>query len=255
MKENDAKDDLSIRQLMGRVYRRFRSLSWGDRLRIAYFCMAFTMLVGRVENNHFAFLVGLAINLLVAYEQVRKNSIIEKILLDNDSIKEKEDMNEMDKDSLRGLFEGAVLHGPQIVIAQSGSKVVYKEVSSTKEEKPQVTDIQIANAIRAINGKGKPLNGYQFWLGACCLLSWKYDYPRNLSECCERINALPLEGVEYTCKYENIRKFPALHAFAKEDARQWDMYKPKEDERNFFNGCLSVSQALDTEIQKQIELG
>ena len=255
MKENDAKDDLSIRQLMGRVYRRFRSLSWGDRLRIAYFCMAFTMLVGRVENNHVAFLVGLAINLLVAYEQVRKNSIIEKILLDNDSIKEKEDMNEMDKDSLRGLFEGAVLHGPQIVIAQSGSKVVYKEVSSTKEEKPQVTDIQIANAIRAINGKGKPLNGYQFWLGACCLLSWKYDYPRNLSECCERINALPLEGVEYTCKYENIRKFPALHAFAKEDARQWDMYKPKEDERNFFNGCLSVSQALDTEIQKQIELG
>ena len=255
MKENDAKDDLSIRELMGRVYRRFRSLSWGDRLRIAYFCMAFTMLVGRVENNHFAFLVGLAINLLVAYEQVRKNSIIEKILLDNDSIKEKEDMNEMDKDSLRGLFEGAVLHGPQIVIAQSGSKVVYKEVSSTKEEKPQVTDIQIANAIRAINGKGKPLNGYQFWLGACCLLSWKYDYPRNLSECCERINALPLEGVEYTCKYENIRKFPALHAFAKEDARQWDMYKPKEDERNFFNGCLSVSQALDTEIQKQIELG
>ena len=255
MKENDAKDDLSIRELMGRVYRRFRSLSWGDRLRIAYFCMAFTMLVGRVENNHFAFLVGLAINLLVAYEQVRKNSIIEKILLDNDSIKEKEDMNEMDKDSLRGLFEGAVLHGPQIVIAQSGSKVVYKEVTSTKEEKPQVTDIQIANAIRAINGKGKPLNGYQFWLGACCLLSWKYDFPRNLNECCERINALPLEGVEYTCKYENIRKFPALHAFAKEDARQWDMYKPKEDERNFFNGCLSVSQALDTEIQKQIELG
>ena len=252
MKENDAKDDLSIRQLMGRVYRRFRSLSWGDRLRIAYFCMAFTMLVGRVENNHFAFLVGLAINLLYAYEQVRRNSIIEKLMLDNDIMEES--MNGKDNELLRGLFEGAVLHEPQIVIAQSGSKVVYKEVTSSKEEKPQVTDIQIANAIRAINGKGKPLNGYQLWLGACCLLSWKYDFPRNLNECCERINALPLEGVEYICKYDNIRKLAATNKFVKEDARQWDSYKPKDDERNFFNGCLSVSQALDAEIQKQIEL-
>ena len=81
------------------------------------------------------------------------------------------------------------------MVVQSGAKVVYKEVTSAKDEKPQVTDIQIANAIRAINGKGKPLNGYQLWLGACCLLSWKYDFPRNLNECCERINALPLEGV------------------------------------------------------------
>jgi hypothetical protein len=165
-------------------------------------------------------------------------------------------MNQEDKLKLvQGMFSGADLSGAQInVFVESGSKVVYKEVTSSKEEKPQVTDIQIANAIRAINGKGKPLNGYQLWLGACCLLSWKYDFPRNLNECCERINALPLEGVEYTCKYENIRKFPALHAFAKEDARQWSSYKPKDDERTFFNGCLSVSQALDAEIQKQISI-
>ena len=166
-------------------------------------------------------------------------------------------MNQEDKLKLvQGMFSGADLSGAQInVFVESGSKVVYKEVTSSKEEKPQVTDIQIANAIRAINGKGKPLNGYQLWLGACCLLSWKYDFPRNLNECCERINALPLEGVEYICKYDNIRKLAATNKFVKEDARQWDSYKPKDDERTFFNGCLSVSQALDTEIQKQIELG
>ena len=155
----------------------------------------------------------------------------------------------------QGLFQGANLHNPQInIIIELNSKLMYKEIALAKEEKPQVTDIHIANAIRAINGKGKPLNGFQLWLGACCLLSWKYDYPRKLSECCERINSLPLEGVEYICKYDNIRKFPAIHAFAREDVRHWDSYKPKEDERNFFNGCLSVSQALDTEIQKQIAM-
>ena len=143
-------------------------------------------------------------------------------------------------------------HAQVNVIVESGAKVVYKEVTSAKEEKPQVTDLQIANAIRAINGKGKPLNGYQLWLGVCCLLSWKYDYPRNLNECCERVNALPLEGVEYLCKYDNIRKLAATSKFAKEDVRNWDSYKPKDDERSLFNGCLSVSQALDAEIQKQV---
>ena len=157
---------------------------------------------------------------------------------------------------MQGLFQGANMQNAQInVIVESGAKVVYKEVTSPKDVKPQVTDEQIAHAIRAINGKGKPLNGYQVWLGACCLLSWKYDFPRNLNECCDRINALPLEGVEYICKYDNIRKLAATNKFAKEDARQWSSYKPKEEERTFFNGCLSVSQALDAEIQKQIELG
>ena len=162
-------------------------------------------------------------------------------------------MTEEEMKMLQGVFQGANLNNVQInMIVQSGAQVVYKEVTSAKEEKPQVTDLQIANAIRAINGKGKPLSGYQLWLGVCCLLSWKYDYPRNLSECCERINALPLEGVEYLCKYDNIRKLAATSKFAKEDVRNWNTYKPKDDERTLFNGCLSVSQALDAEIQKQI---
>ena len=250
MKEEHANNEFSILDWMNGVYDRIRSLSWNDKLRLAYFCMSFAMLVGRVENNYFGMLIGFAINLLYAYEQVRKHSIIEKLMFDNDKME-----NDMDTESLKGLFEGANLQDVQIVIAQSGAKVVYKEVTSSKEEKPQVTDMQIANAIRAINGKDKPLNQYNLWFGVCSILSWKYGYPRNLGECCERINSLPLEGLEYICKYDNIRKFPAIHSFAREDARQWDSYKPKEDERNFFNGCLSVSQALDAEIQKQIELG
>ena len=145
MKEEYAGNELSIWKLMGKIIVRIRSLSWSDRLRIAYFCMAFMMLVVRVENHNFIFLVGLAINLLYAYERVRENSIIEK-LFDNDNTKEDKEMS--DQELLRGLFEGAVLHEPQIVIAQSGSKVTYKEVTSAKEEKPQVTDEQIASAIQ-----------------------------------------------------------------------------------------------------------
>ena len=164
-------------------------------------------------------------------------------------------MNQEDKQRLvQGMFSGADLSSAQInVFVEDGAKVVYKEIIQSKNEAPQVTNEQIANAIRAINGKDKPLNQYNLWLGVCSILSWKYGYPRNLGECCERINSLPLEGVEYICKYENIRKFPATHAFMKEDARNWNSYTPKTEERKLFNECLSVAQAFEAEIQKQIE--
>ena len=77
MKEDYAKDERSIRQMINGVYRRFCGLSDKDKLRIAYFCMSFAMLVGRVENEHSWMLIGLAINLLFAYEQVRKHAIVE----------------------------------------------------------------------------------------------------------------------------------------------------------------------------------
>jgi len=154
---------------------------------------------------------------------------------------------------LQGMFQGANMQNAQInVVVESGAKVVYKEVTTSKNEIPQVTDELIANAIHAINGKGKPLSEYQSWLGVCCILSWKYGYPRKLKDCCERLNSLPLEGVEYICKYENIRKF-ATCSFVKEDARLWSGYKPLESERALFNECLSVAQALDMEIQKQLD--
>lgn len=229
-------------------------LSFKDKLRIGRFCVVLILLI--VNEDIFSLYSALmTIYLIYAGYGLTKTSIIKKIMVESEfNNKINMNMNTIDKETLRGLFEGSTLNDVQVVIAQSGSKVVYKELASVTNEKPQVTDEHITNAIRAINGKGKPLDGYQLWLGACCLLSWKYNYPRNLSECCERINSLPLEGIEYICKYENIRKFPAIHAFAKEDARNWDSYKPKEDERNFFNGCLFVSQALDAEIQKQIEM-
>ena len=49
---------------------------------------------------------------------------------------------------MQGLFQGANMQNAQInVIVESGAKVVYKEVTSPKDEKPQVTDEQMAHAI------------------------------------------------------------------------------------------------------------
>ena len=249
MNEEKKKDEPFWRDLIPEELEDLWQLTWKDKLRIGRFGVVVVLLFAN-EDVFSLYTSCMVIYLCYAGYGLTKTSIYREFKLENTMEKEKDTIN---KESLKGLFEGAVFNEAQIVIAQSGSKVVYKEVKPCDDEKPQVSDEQIANAILAINGKDKPLNEYQRWLGVCCMLSWKYGYPRNLKDCCERINLLPLEGLEYICKYDNIRKLPATNPFIHEDARQWECYSPKERERVLFNGCLAVAQAFETEIQKQIE--
>ena len=225
MREDYAKDECSIRLMIGRVYRRFCGLSVRDKLQIAYFCMSFSMLVGRVENEHFWILVALAINLLVSYEQVRKNSILDK-LIDNDKTKEEIAMNEMDKDSLRGLFEGANLSDVQIVIAQNGSKVVYKEVTSDKKEKPQVSDEQIAQAIQK--------NQTMFWAQSAwavffCVCRDYLGMTQSMTEMENYIKGLPFtQALAYECPEGTIQKTLSNNAYMKLPIDKWKTNGGKE---------------------------
>ena len=225
MKEDYAKDERSIRQMINGVYRRICGLSDKDKLRIAYFCMSFAMLVGRVENEHSWMLIGLAINLLFAYEQVRKHAIVEKLVFDND-FKTKNNMDAMDKESLRGIFEGAVLHEPQIVIAQSGAKVVYKEMASAKEEKLQVTDTQIANAIEK--------NQTMFWAQSAwavffCVCRDHLGLTHNMTEMEHYINGLPFtREMVYGCPEGTIQKALANNPYMKLPINKWKTNGGKE---------------------------
>lgn len=234
------------------MYNHVHKAPFKEKMRMTYFIISLVLIMG-IENSAFWELSCLVLNLLYSWNAFSNTTMCKKLIAeiegnDNTDLF----MNETEKKSLHGLFQGANLVNPQIVIAESGAKVVYKEVVANKDEKPQVTDEQVANAIRAINGKNKPLDNYQRWLGACCLLAWKYDYPRNIGDCCQRINTLGINDLEFECKYENIRKLTTTNKFVKEDARYWDSYIPKENERKLFNECLLVAQALDAEIQKQM---
>lgn len=225
MKEDYAKDEGSIRQMINGVYRRICGLSEKDKLRIAYFCMSFAMLVGRVENERFWILIGFAINLLYAYEQVRRHSIFEKLVFDND-FKTKNNMDTMDKESLRGIFEGAVLHEPQIVIAQSGAKVVYKEMASAKEEKPQVTDMQIANAIVE--------NQSMFWAQSAwavvfCVCRDYLGMSDNMTEFERYIKGLPFtQQLAYECPDGTIQKALGNNPYMKLPIEKWKANGGKE---------------------------
>ena len=84
----------------------------------------------------------------------------------------------------------------------------------------------------------------------------KYSFPQTLESCCNRINSLPYgdAGLAIECKYENIRKFNYLR-FVKEDVDSWDSYKPKEEEKKLFYGCLEVKRKLDETLQLEAANG
>ena len=107
------------------------------------------------------------------------------------------------------------------------------------------TDEDLADAISSINGEDKALDEYQKWFGVCCLVQSRYDYPRDLKVCCERLANLPYKSkLKYPCRYDNVRKV-AAYGFAREDYKQWSTYKPKSTEKKYFDCCYDVGKALE----------
>lgn len=107
------------------------------------------------------------------------------------------------------------------------------------------TDEELAVAISSINGNGKVLDEFQKWLGVCCLVQSRYDYPHDMKSCCERLAALPYKTKpQFPCRYENVRKV-AAYGFAREDYKYWESYKPKKTEKKYFDSCFDVAKELE----------
>lgn len=153
---------------------------------------------------------------------------------------------------LERIANGA--HISNFIMDNHGTMTIHNHADRQAADKPEVTEEQIARAIMALNGKNNVINSQRAWLGACCLLGWKYGFPRNLGDCCRRIESLPLDHsqLEFQCKYGSLREYGSWK-FVKEDANNWPTYTPRDDERPMFEKSLAVAQALDKEIMRQTE--
>ena len=163
-------------------------------------------------------------------------------------------MNNNDQNSNQGGGVHVHVNSPGNNIAQQMTITINGNVynGQAQEIQCQYTDEQVAQALLAITGKDKVLNNYQLWLGACCLLMARCDFPRDLERCCDCIAQLPYgsETLPIECKYENIRKFSYLR-FVREDVDTWREYQPKEDEKKLFYGCKTVAEELDKKLKQK----
>ncbi len=118
------------------------------------------------------------------------------------------------------------------------------------ERQEGYTDEQIAAAIEAICGEGKPLDKKQKWAGVHWLLRWECNFPAKPKDFIERLSRLPLpDDLPVKCEYRNIREISTL-AFMNEDPRQLESVKySKNDEQVFFQ-MREVVRALAAELHQ-----
>ena len=128
---------------------------------------------------------------------------------------------------MQGLFQGANMQNAQInVIVESGAKVVYQEVTSPKDEKPQVTDEQIANAIE----KTQTLFWAQSaWAVFFCVCRDHLGMTHNMTEMEHYIKGLPFsQALAYECPEGTIQKALANNPYMKLPIHKWRTNGAKE---------------------------
>lgn len=143
-----------------------------------------------------------------------------------------------------------------VINVNSPGNFIAREINFTgtvhiggNQEEGGYTDEQVAQAITAINGKGKPLNTKRKWAAVHWGLRWYCNYPPGAKEFCERIEALHLGPLEYECDYNSIRRV-ALLSFMDQNARFMDKVKPNKQDTAFFQECREVVLALVAELGK-----
>ena len=145
-------------------------------------------------------------------------------------------------------FQGATIHN--LVINGNMTKRGTEHYHTAKTTQNGFTDEQVARAIEAICGEGKPLDSKQKWAGVQWLLRWECNYPARAREFCERIASLPLsEDLAYRCEYNNIRPYSTL-SFLNDDPRQINNVRYSKNDEGAFLQLREVALALHEELQK-----
>lgn len=115
----------------------------------------------------------------------------------------------------------------------------------------------VAQALAAISGPGRPLDQKRKWAAVYWLLRWQCNYPVDLRLFCQRISELPqAQQLPVACDYNNMRAWATL-GFMNQDARRMDEVKPSRQDEQVFCQCrevvLALQQALDDTRRQQQE--
>ena len=127
---------------------------------------------------------------------------------------------------------------------------VYIGGPSNLSEQFGFTDEQIAQAIEAICGEGKPLDTKQKWIAVYWYLRWQCNFPVKVNEFCERISHLPFsKELNPDCDYDNIRRL-AYRQLMDQDARKLESVRPNQTDKSLFEQCRPIVFALAQELGK-----
>lgn len=148
---------------------------------------------------------------------------------------------------ITNFFSGATIHN---LVINSGSYTHSGTTTNNLQyrEEPQsvqpYSDEQIARAIMAVSGEGKPLSLMKHFVGVICALQ-SMGWSSKFATCCARINQLPgHEQFPVRCDSNAIKSTQALK-FASVDYKDWATYQPKAgEEAAVFKGCKFAADSF-----------
>ncbi len=136
--------------------------------------------------------------------------------------------------------------GNQIIQTQNNNYYgpVYQGGGKGSESGGSYSDEQIARAIMAVSGEGKPLSLMKHFVGVICALQ-SMGWSSKFATCCARINQLPgHEQFPVRCDSNAIKSTQALK-FASVDYKDWATYQPKAgEEAAVFKGCKFAADSF-----------
>ena len=154
---------------------------------------------------------------------------------------------------ITNYFQGATIHNLVINGNMTKSGTENYNGNNTQTTPPQYSDEQIARAIVAINGKGKPLSLMKHFVGVICVLQ-SIGWPKKFATCCTRINQLPgHENFPVRCDSNAIKSTQALR-FAAVDYKEWATYEPKPgEEAATFKECKFAADSFVEMLTTAVE--
>ena len=112
------------------------------------------------------------------------------------------------------------------------------------------SDEEIRQALESVVGQDKVINRQWKWAGAYWYLRWACNYPVDIKEFCEKIDAMQLDIASHLkCQYESIRKICKM-SFMDYDPKKMDQVKYSRLEADVFAECRGVVQKLAEELGK-----
>ena len=167
-----------------------------------------------------------------------------------DNQEDEKDMEQSNGGSgnIYNYFQGATIHN--MVINGNMTRSGTENYGESQKPVPCYNDEQVARALEAIVGKGKPIDAKWKWAGAKWLLNFVADYPLKLQDFCTRISGLQFSRqLEYDCDYNNVRAVSTL-SFLSENPLYMDKVRYSEADKQKFLELRNVVLALQKELEK-----
>ena len=133
------------------------------------------------------------------------------------------------------------VHVGQMIIGDKNTANYYEKESA---DTSIYSDQQIANAIKEISGKGKPLSLMRHYMGVICVLQ-SMGWSHKFAACCTIINSLPgHDSFPVRCESGALKKTQIMK-FVSKDYEDWATYEPRSiEERALFNECKLVADSF-----------